>query len=204
VANLRLSNDQLTWSIALVGAGHNRIGDFEVVLPLGQARQGALDALRYARQVGADINATVRRELDANEDRIATLLRDMRASRTKHEIDQLSRALTTLVEYSRYLQTAYVSPRDTDEGAIHIVYTTTTEQGRSIYLAMFAGYSTPGGAMKPRVFNEEDDLLAFLVGQVQIELGAAKNAIGEAELKGSASIPNVRLTIQQRQALGLA
>lgn len=190
--------------MTVVGPGGNSLGNFEVVIPFGQARQAALDAIRFARDAGADINATVRRELDANEDRIALFLRNMRVSRTKEEIDQLSEALTTLVEYARYLQTAYVSPRDTDEGVIHVVNTVTTEPGkRSIFLAMFAGYSTPGGAMKPRVFHDEDSLLAFLVGQVQIELGAAKHAIEEAKQKGSASIPNVRLTKPQQQVLGL-
>ena len=189
----------------MVGPEGSSLGNFEVVLPFGEARRVALDAVRAARETGADINATVRRELDANEDRIKALLRNLRASRTKDQIDQLSEALTTLVEFAQYLQTAYVSPSDADEGAIHIVNTMTTEPNqRNIYLAMFAGYFLPGGAMKPRVFHDEDALLAFLVGQVHVELGNAQKVIEQARQNGSASIQNVRLTGPQRQVLGLA
>ena len=72
MANFTLSNNLLTWAMAVVGAGGKALGTFEVVLPLGQARDAAMGALRFARGAGADINATIRRELDTNEDSVSS------------------------------------------------------------------------------------------------------------------------------------
>lgn len=96
----------MAWTVAVVGEGGRLLRNYDVVLPLGEAMHSVLDdVLQSARDAGADINATVERELNANEDRIATLLRDIRDSRSKDEIDSLSKALTTLVDYGRYLKT---------------------------------------------------------------------------------------------------
>lgn len=85
------------------------IGRFDFVLPFGQARTAALDVLGFARRAGADLNRTIRAELEVNEDRVASLLRDLKSARSTDMIDQLSKALTALIEYAKGLQAAYVS-----------------------------------------------------------------------------------------------
>lgn len=120
--------------MAVVGEGGRPLRNYDVVLPVGEARQSALDALQSARDAGADIKATVQRELNANEDRIATLLRDMRDSRSKDDIDSLSRALTTLVDYGRYLQTFAQVPAQIEQVYSRVAFKENLRMWGKLYL----------------------------------------------------------------------
>jgi len=203
VANFKILPNFLTWSLSAVGGQGNFLGNFDVVLPFGQARTAALDAVRFAHSAGADINLTIRGELEANEDRVASLLKDLKSSRSRSQIDLLSKALTTLIEYAQYLQTAYISPHDFEEGSIHVVRSETEPAGTHAYFVMFSSYLGSGGTMKPRSFPNEDALLHFLVNQLTIDLPVAEQAIRQANEKGSANIPNVKLTKERQIMLQL-
>src|SRR5260370_41973264 len=106
----KLTADSLAWVQSAVNQTGQIIAQREFLLPLDGARKAALDTLSFANREGADVNQTLRRELDANEERVQTVLRDLRKSQSKDEIDKISRWLNVLVEFSQYLQKAYVSP----------------------------------------------------------------------------------------------
>jgi hypothetical protein len=64
--------------------------------------------------------------------------------------------------------------------------------------AMFAPYMGPGGAMEPKRFRSLQDLTSFL-DDLGIESGVQRQAIGDLERTGSATIPNVLLSMTELQ-----
>ena len=200
----KLTADSLGWVQSAVNQTGQIIAQREFLLPLDGARKAALDTLSFAhREEGADVNQTLRRELDANEERVQTVLRDLRKSQSRDEIDKISRWLNLLVEFSQYLQKAYVSPHDFDEGVIHIVRNDLGPGRNPVYLVMFARYLGPGGALKPLTFHGEDTLQNFLTVDLHIDPMAIGKAFEQLANKGTAGIHNVRLSRTEQQWLGL-
>ena len=199
----KLTADSLAWVQSAVNQTGQIIAQREFLLPLDGARKSALDTVSFANREGADVNQTVRQELDANEKRVQTVLRDLRKSQSRDEIDTIGRWLNALVEFSQYLQKAYVSPHDFDEGVIHIVGNDLGPDRNPVYLAMFARYLGPGGALRPLTFHSVDALRNFLTVDLHIEPVVVGTALEQLANKGTASIQNVRLSRTEQQWVGL-
>lgn len=100
----------------------------------------------------------------------------------------------------RFVEDAYLY-----SGSIHVVEVqkpTPNAQGR--YSVVYAPYSGPGGAAKPRVFDGIEALSRFLEEEVRIDNSNVSDAISQLRKLGWASIPNVILRSPDLKRLRLS
>lgn len=89
------------------------------------------------------------------------------------------------------------------EGTIHIVATTTPNQGPQ-YSLIFAPFTGPGGALPSKTFFGQEGLRDFLENRLYVSQSEVDQALNELNRKSSASIFHVRLTKREAKNLGLA
>ncbi len=167
------------------------------------AKRTAEDAISFIYQMGGDVKESVRRELQANDDRVQRLLDRMRKSTTKNEIEKLGKCIADFIAYGQELKQAVEPQSAVDEGSIHIVSSELGGNRPPAYLVMFGRYFGPGGAMKPRAFAEEGDLRNFLSKEVHIDQNKVDEAIQNLNRSKSTSIHNVVLSKDEQKKLEL-
>ena len=100
----------------------------------------------------------------------------------------------------RFVEDAYLY-----SGSIHIVeIRKPASSSASKYHVVYAPYSGPGGAAKPRVLDGLEGLKKFLEDEVRIDDSNVSEAISHVRKQGWASVPNVLLRGPDLKRLGLA
>jgi hypothetical protein len=100
----------------------------------------------------------------------------------------------------RFVEDAYLY-----SGSIHVVEVQkpmSNNQGK--YSVVYAPYSGPGGAAKPRVLEGLEALQDFLEEEVRIDSSEVSEAVSALRRHGWTSIPNVILRSPDLKRLGLA
>ena len=100
----------------------------------------------------------------------------------------------------RFVEDAYLY-----SGSIHVVEIrkpTSSHPGK--YQVVYAPYSGPGGAAKPRVVEGIEELEKFLKEEVQVDAYHVSETVSQLHKQGWASIPNVVLRNPDLKRLHLA
>lgn len=100
----------------------------------------------------------------------------------------------------RFVEDAYLY-----SGSVHIVeIQKPTSHAQGKYHLVYAPYTGPGGAVRPRVLEGLDAIRRFLEGEVRIDGPTVAGAISQLRNQAWVSIPNVELRNSDLKRLHLA
>jgi hypothetical protein len=168
----------------------------QVALKVGGAFDTARQVLTLIEENGGSQSSTVASELRRNEQRVAEVLNLLKQTSSEGQVESLNLWLNEFLNYADALK------NEIQEGTIHIVRSLDPPRPAS-YIAMFAPYCTPGGAMKPRVISDQEELRDFLGRELGVDVTSIDEILTKLQNQPTASLPNVVLSVARQRALGL-
>lgn len=171
-------------------------GPRQVALKIGGAYDTARQVLALIEENSGSQSATVAKELQRNEERVAEVLDLLRRTPSEERVESLNQWLNEFLNYADALK------GEIQEGTIHIVRSLNS-QGFPSYVVMFTPYSTPGGVLKPRLVPDEVELRDFLGRELGVDVTATDEILTQLDKQPTTSLPNVVLSVARQRALGL-
>ena len=206
-ANLTVKDDKVLWNVDLLDAQGHSVGKVQVAIDKEGAKKAAEDLIKAVYQNSADLNKTISLAVDDIRSAASELMSSMKNSYSRQNVQNFGTLLSTIVDFSKYLQHIYVSinvpTRATSEGSLHIIrHSPPPGSNDEIYAITFSPYLSPGGALRPKVIYGTEALIKFLVDEVGIPLSEAERYVTALNEQSNVSIPQVVLRQNDSQRLG--
>ena len=170
-------------------------GPRQVALKVGGAYDTARQVLAMIEENRGSQSATVAGELQRNDQRVAEVLDLLKRTSSEEQVESLNLWLNEFLNYADALK------GEIQEGSIHIVRSLDSQSGPS-YVAMFAPYSTPGGAMRPRIISDEEELREFLGRELGEDVTSIDEILSQLEKQPTTALPHIVLSVARQRALG--
>ena len=173
-----------------------------LLTPKGAGRL-AVETLRALREAGADANETLRRELADNEEYVKEVLQRLGNSSESSQIERYNELMQALLEYASQLRRVYVPQSSMVDGALQLVKSEVGMARQPVYLAMFSPYSVGAGAMKPRAFQDKNQLVEFMSTELGINPKLCDEVVAELDSSRTNSIQGLKVPANDLKRLGL-